>query len=108
LLREIEESFPQQIALVDVNSKIATVAETGKTDAWGEPLTKDVIYFDGVPVGGSLYLNSIFSLDGVHFNQRGNAYVANIFIQSFNKNFGAKLKTVNINNNLGNVYEPVN
>jgi len=108
VLEELAGSFPQQIALVDVNSKIATVAETGRTDAWGEPLTKDVIYFDGVPVGGSLYLNSIFSLDGIHFNQRGNAYVANIFIRAFNEKYGGKLKTININNYLGNVYEPVN
>ena len=84
------------------------LAETGKTDAWGNSLANDVIYFDGVPVGGSLYLNSIFSLDGVHFNQRGNAYVTNIFIKALDEKFGAKLKIVNINNYLGNVYEPVN
>ncbi len=108
VLEELAGYFPQHIALVDVNSKIALVAETGMTDAWGEPLTKDVIYFEGVPVGGSLYQNSIFSLDGLHFNQRGNAYVANIYIQTLNEKFGSRIKTVSINNYLGNVYEPAN
>jgi hypothetical protein len=106
VIEEIAANFPQQIALVDINSKIAEVAETGKTDAWGDPLSNNVIYFEGVPVGGSLYLNSIFSLDGIHFNQRGNAFVTNIFIQALNGKFGAKVKTVNINDYPGNAYSP--
>ncbi len=95
---------PDRIAIVDIRSGVSLVAATGKTDAFGDPIDGHIIYFDGVPIEGSLGLNSIFSLDGLHFNQRGNAFVANLFIDAINQNFEANIPKVDINDYIGNNY----
>ena len=104
VLTEKSNLYPERIIIADINSQIQTIAETGKTDAWGDPIIDEIIYFNGVPVEGSLGMNSIFSLDGLHFNQRGNAFVGNIFIETINQEFGAKLPKVDINKFAGNEY----
>ncbi|WP_346861375.1 SGNH/GDSL hydrolase family protein [uncultured Draconibacterium sp.] len=96
--------YPMRIKLLDLNTEIGKIAETGKTDAWGELISDELFYFDGVPVEGNVGINGIFSLDGLHFNQRGNAYVANLLIQQINSDFNANIQTVNINSFVGNTY----
>jgi hypothetical protein len=56
---------------------------------------------DGVISGGltltSEYITgNVFSLDGIHLTPIGNAYIANVFIQSINAAFGSKLPIVNL------------
>jgi lysophospholipase L1-like esterase len=104
VLAEMSNAQPERIVIADIKSLVEPVAETGKTDAWGSPVNKEVIYFDGVPVEGSLGINSIFSLDGLHFNPRGNAFAANGFIEAVNRGFGANFPLVDINKYIGNVY----
>ncbi|TNF44911.1 MAG: hypothetical protein EP310_02570 [Bacteroidetes bacterium] len=101
---EMSNVHPERIVIADIKSLVEPVAETGKTDAWGNPLNKEIFYFDGVPVEGSLGINSIFSLDGLHFNPRGNAFAANGFIEAVNRGFGANFPMVDINKYIGNVY----
>lgn len=95
---------PDRIAIVDIRSEVSFVAATAKTDAFGNPINGDIIYFNGLPIEGSLGLNSIFSLDGLHFNQRGNAFIANLFIGAMNQKFEANISKVDINAYPGNNY----
>jgi lysophospholipase L1-like esterase len=104
MLSELAAMHPEQIVLVDVAGPVEEIAETGKTDAHGDKLSNNLFYFNGVPVEGGLEMNSIFSLDGLHFNQRGNAFVANEFIDAINKKFGARVPKADINRYPGNVY----
>jgi hypothetical protein len=61
-----------------------------------------------VTVGGSSLAASIsppfgaFSLDGVHPNPRGSAYIANLFIQGINAKWGSKIPLCNPNDFIGN------
>ncbi|MFW6370968.1 MAG: hypothetical protein ACOC10_07175, partial [Bacteroidota bacterium] len=64
-----------------------------------------IYYADGVPIEGTLGINSIFSIDGIHFNQRGNAFVANEFIRAMNVGFNANVRTADINRWPGNTYK---
>ena len=43
-----------------------------------------------------------FSLDGIHPNARGYAYIANLFIGKINESYGANIPEVNPNNYPGN------
>ena len=63
------------------------------------------IDFNGVPLEARLGYNSIFSLDALHFNPRGNAFVANRFIQKMNDNFGSNIPLVDVNQFVGNTVE---
>ncbi len=61
-----------------------------------------------VSIGGSSFTASIsppfgaFSLDGVHPNPRGSAYIANQFILAINSKWGAKIPLSNPNDFVGN------
>lgn len=61
-----------------------------------------------VAINGSSFTASIlppfgaFSLDGVHPNPRGSAYMANIFIDAINKKWGGKIPLCNPNDFIGN------
>ena len=78
------------IALLDINSIFADFAQNGASingagmDATISP-----------PFGA-------FSLDGIHPNARGYAYVASLFIDKINESFGSNIPNVNPNNYAGN------
>ena len=74
-----------RIALADVNAKFTQLAAAGYESMDGVTFTPSL----APPTGG-------FSEDGVHPNSRGMAYVANIFIDAINAEFGAKVPRVNI------------
>jgi len=95
----------ERIAIADVKYAVKRVAETGNINSWGIPVVDETIYSEGVPLEGGLDLNSIFSLDAVHFNQRGGAYVSNVFIEAINSEFNANIPMTIINDYIGNVYE---
>jgi hypothetical protein len=70
-------------ALVDVNAQFNAVA------------------LHGLPVGGLTYSSSfltggLFSYDGVHPTAFGYAYLANLFIQSINGQYGGRIPLVNL------------
>jgi hypothetical protein len=96
--------YPGRIILADIAKEVNEIARASKTDAWGDPFDKTIFYADGVPVDGTLGVNSIFSIDGMHFNKRGNAFVANIFIRAINEGYKAKIPAANINHYPGNTF----
>lgn len=53
------------------------------------------ITFDGVDLNTTYVSGGMFSLDGIHFTDIGNAVLANEFIQVINKKYGANLPKVN-------------
>jgi hypothetical protein len=93
-----------RIVIANVKNAASKIAETARKDAWGIPEVNEIVYIDGVPLEGTLDINSIFSLDGVHLNQRGNAYLSNVFIETLNIEFNANISMTKINDYIGNVY----
>lgn len=78
------------LALVDVNAEFASLAANGVSingSGMDASLTP--------PFGG-------FSLDGVHPNKRGYAYIANLFITAINAEFGSQIPLCNPNDYAGN------
>jgi hypothetical protein len=82
-----------RLALVDVNEILAALKTSGATGITvnGLALTAAIV----PPFGG-------FSLDGIHPNARGNAYLANKFIEVINEKFDANVPLSNPNNYPGN------
>ena len=64
--------------------------------------------FEGAVINGAAMDATIyppygaFSLDGIHPNARGSAYVAGLFIEKINESFGSNIPGVNPNNYSGN------
>ncbi len=72
------------LVFVDVNALLVGVKEQGG------------INFDGMTLTLDFVSGGIFSLDGVHLTDRGNAIVANYIIESLNNAFGAAIPVFNI------------
>ncbi|MCD6598427.1 MAG: hypothetical protein J7L04_12100 [Bacteroidales bacterium] len=102
IIEQKAASYPNQLSIVHLTDLIHQIAETGKYDAWGRPPSTEIYQYDGIPLTGDLGLNSIYSLDGLQFNQRGNAFIANQFIQTMNNNFSSNIPEVNANAFVGN------
>lgn len=79
-----------RLVLVDANAILAEI-RTGTVAVNGSSLTASI----SPPFGA-------FSLDGVHPNQRGSAYLANKIIEAINKKWGAKIPYCNPNDFKGN------
>jgi hypothetical protein len=99
----LTESEVSQIktAIASYNSTIATIA-----NEHGLALVDMHSYFNqiisGIQISGVGYNSAfvsggVFSLDGLHFNDKGSALVANQFIRSINTKFGASIPTLNLN-----------
>lgn len=99
-----------------ISDRIAAFNATIKSKADG---STDLILFDahsfyanfaenGASINGSGLTSSIvppfaaFSVDGIHPNPRGSAYLANQFVEAINKGFNSTLNTVNPNDYVGN------
>ncbi len=79
----IEEKADElQLAYVDVNHLL----EQGKRG----------LVFDGLEFNTSYILGGIFSLDGIHLSARGNAIIANYFIEAINKTYGSSIPQVSV------------
>ncbi len=83
-------NYTESLALVDINQIFAEFAVSG-VNINGSVLTASIF----PPFGG-------FSLDGVHPNPRGAAFIANLFIEAINQQFSANIPPVNPNNYPGN------
>lgn len=81
---------PDRIGLVDINTIFSQFAVAGFSG------NNVFITASLAPPFGA------FSLDGVHPNARGNAFLANKFIEAINSKFGATLPLVNIAAYAGN------
>ncbi|MBL6445940.1 hypothetical protein JMN32_06450 [Fulvivirga sp. 29W222] len=79
-----------RLVLIDIHSILEDLAENG-TVINGSTLNASVT----PPFGG-------FSLDGVHPNSRGNAFIANKFIEAINAKFNALIPFANPNDYAGN------
>lgn len=78
----IEEAAEEnQLAFVDVNSLLTEVADNG-------------VDFDEFSLNASLVFGGAFSLDGIHPTARGNAYLANKFLEAINETYGSNLPPV--------------
>jgi hypothetical protein len=80
----------ERLALVDINKIFGDIAKGG-TSVSGINFTASI----APPFGA-------FSLDGVHPNARGSAFIANQFIEAINKKFGSSIPQVNPNDYPGN------
>lgn len=69
------------LAFVDVYSILNEVAETG-------------VDFDQFSLNARLVFGGAFSLDGIHPGARGNAYIANQFMEAINAKYGSNLPPV--------------
>ncbi|MDX2445018.1 MAG: hypothetical protein QNK30_14580 [Bacteroidales bacterium] len=102
VLEQEVNKYPGRLIFVPVSELIHEIAETGKIDSWGRPASDEVLSYNGLPLEGTLGLNSIFSLDGLHFNPRGNALLVNQILKAINEGFGSNLPLVDVNSYLGN------
>jgi len=58
---------------------------------------KSGFYIDGIKFSSSFITGGFFSLDGLNPTSRGNAIIANTFIEAINQKFNAKIPKTNIN-----------
>ncbi|GAL69716.1 lipase [Jejuia pallidilutea] len=72
-------SSNESIALVDLNAILSEVASTG-------------VDFDGFNLTANLVTGGAISLDGIHLNARGYAFMANKFLEAIDENFGSNFK----------------
>jgi hypothetical protein len=79
-----------RLVLIDANAALTEI-RAGTVTVRGSSLTASI----SPPFGA-------FSLDGVHPNARGSAYMANLFIEAINKKWGAKIPLCNPNDYVGN------
>ena len=83
-------SNSSRLALVDINATMSLIKK-GSVVVNGIPLLSSI----SPPYGA-------FSLDGVHPNARGSAYIANIFINAINAKWESNIPLVNPNDYSGN------
>lgn len=93
IIADAVDAYNTRLALVDANAVLGQLAAAGAA---------------GITVNGIALTASFqppygaFSLDGVHPNSRGYAYVANKFIEAINAKWSARIPYVNPNDYPGN------
>ncbi len=89
-IKSVADDSGGSIALLDMNTVFADFAQNG-------------VSINGSGMDASFTPGSgAFSVDGVHPNPRGAAYVASLFIDKINEAFGSNIPNVNPNNYPGN------
>jgi lysophospholipase L1-like esterase len=79
----------------DIIKQIAEEKDLGYVDmASTLESAKNGVTVDGVTLSTTYVLGNIFSTDGVHLTPQGNAYVANLFIETINAKYGSKIPKV--------------
>lgn len=78
------------LALVDMNTKMKGL-QAG-------------IIWDGIRMNARYVTGGVFSLDGIHLNPRGNAVLANYFIESINAEFVSTIPYVDITKYTGVIF----
>lgn len=59
-------------------------------------LVKSGIAIQGINLSSAFISGGAFSLDGVHLTPRGNAVIANVFIDAINNKYGSNIPTIDI------------
>jgi lysophospholipase L1-like esterase len=90
IIQAATQSHAERLVLVDIHDLFNKVSQ-GAVSAAGVPLTASI-----APPNGGL------SVDGVHPNARGSAFVANHFIDAINEKWNANIPRANPNNFMGN------
>jgi hypothetical protein len=98
-LSEIE-TLRNQIAAY--NTIIKTIASQKnlavvETDKLAQNLTDGFVY-NGISMSAKFVSGGAYSLDGIHYNAKGNALLANEFIKAINKKYKSSLHQVNAGN----------
>lgn len=65
---------------------------------------KSGLVYDGLRFSVSFVTGGIFSLDGVHLSPRGNAIIANYFIDAINSKYGSTVPHVNVGDYPGIIF----
>lgn len=60
--------------------------------------------FDGIKFNTSFVTGGLFSTDGIHVNPRGNAVIANYFIQAINATYGSTIPQVSVTDYHGLIF----
>jgi len=68
-----------------------------ETDKFASNL-KDGFVYNGISMSAKFVSGGAYSLDGIHFNAKGNALLANEFIKAINKKFKSTIQQVNAGN----------
>lgn len=82
----------RHVGLVDVNAEMKQLA------------SQSGIVWDGVHLNATFVSGGAFSLDGIHPTPRGNALMANFFIDAINQRFGSKIPHVDITKYKGVIF----
>ena len=82
--------YPNQFALVDINGVFNSIASNG--------ITENGVHFTATFVTGGL-----FSLDGVHPTDQGQAIIANEFLKVINSKFGANYSLIDVSTIPGSI-----
>ena len=79
-------------------SKIANEYNLALFDSYStlQNLAKSGVMQDGVAFTSAFITGNSFSTDGIHLSPQGNALVANYFIETINKKYGAEIPLVNM------------
>jgi len=90
----------------DINSAIVSLANqfgfaVADMNQFMKTLTNTGLSFDGVDYTPKYIEGGVFSLDGVHPNNRGYAIIANEFIRTINNFYGSNLQPVIVSNYSG-------
>ena len=97
-----------QTATAGFNATLKALADSkGLAFADVNALMKKVktgLVYDGMRFSVTYVTGGTFSLDGVHLTPRGNAVVANYFIDAINSKYGASLPHVNVGDYSGLVF----
>lgn len=85
--------------IAEYNAVITTIAQNynlalAKPNELVDKLQTGIVY-NGVTLSAKFVSGGAFSLDGIHFNPRGNAMIANEFIRALNTKYSAKIPAVN-------------
>jgi len=57
---------------------------------------KDGVRINGLAVSAKYITGNAFSLDGIHLTPRGNAVIANVFIDAINAKYGSTVPNIDI------------
>jgi len=68
-----------------------------ETEKFAQNLSDGFVY-NGISMSAKFVSGGAYSLDGIHFNAKGNALLANEFIKSINKKYKSTLHQVNTGN----------
>ncbi len=105
-----EEHAHLRESIIGVNKKIDSLVEQSNTTLGGERIAtvnlfaefealEEDLLENGLVVNNDYLSGGIFSLDGIYFTPRGNAWLANLFIDTINRvsAYGASIPPIDIN-----------